>query len=170
MLLNVLTQEGTLSIEDAMDEAVVRVLEPIFEETLGSSWQQYFEMYQGKIAILVNKNTYSAGESFVYQMRTGLDPKKCIVIGEKTAGAFLGAIDQDLIHGFYLRTPQIELMPMLGSADRLEGVGVTPDIIIDQPGHAAFGEVDPSDKCIQVAIKWFNEKQEDTLNNILKLK
>lgn len=169
LLLNVLTKGGTLPIEDAMDEAVVRVLEPIFEEILGSSWQQYFEMYQGKIAILVNKNTYSAGESFVYQMKTGLDPKKCIVIGEKTAGAFLGEIDQDLIHGFYLRTPQIELMPTLGSADRLEGVGVTPDIIIDQPGHAAFGEVDPSDKCIQAAREWFNEKQEGTLNNALKL-
>ncbi len=152
-----LTEYGKLSIEDAMDLATVRILQPTIAEEIGPLWQDYFKKYQGKIAILINKSTVSAGECFAYQMRTGLGPDKCLLVGEKTDGVTLGEVEQNMKCHFYLRTPQLEAMPMFGPLDRIERVGIMPDISVDHSGHAAFVPDIKSDECIQIAIDWLSQ-------------
>ncbi len=125
-----------------------------------SNLGNYFKAYEGKVFILVNKNTRSSGEAFAHQLKTALK-EKCMILGAKTAGELTTSEDpfKALNHSFSMFAPTAELIPLMGSLDRIESVGITPDILIDDPGHAAFvitSESSQQDKCIQEAINWIN--------------
>ncbi|HEX8289561.1 MAG TPA: S41 family peptidase [Pyrinomonadaceae bacterium] len=84
------------------------------------------QVYQGKIAILVDEVSASASEVFAAAMQ---DHKRARVIGRQTCGCVLNSWSRQLKGGGTLRwSARIYNSPQ---NRRLEGVGVTPDELVD---------------------------------------
>ena len=82
--------------------------------------------FHGRVAILVNEWTNSAGEmlaSFASENRLAT------IIGTKTAGNVLGALNQRVGAGYWLRVPVFGWYTSSGKC--LEGQGVSPDLHLD---------------------------------------
>jgi C-terminal processing protease CtpA/Prc len=82
--------------------------------------------FHGRVAILVNEWTNSAGEmlaSFASENRLAT------IIGTKTAGNVLGAVNQRVGAGYWLRVPVFGWYTSNGKC--LEGQGVSPDLEAD---------------------------------------
>jgi carboxyl-terminal processing protease len=82
--------------------------------------------FHGRVAILVNEWTNSAAEmlaSFASEHRLAT------IIGTKTAGNVLGAVNQRVGAGYWLRVPVFGWYTSNGKC--LEGQGVSPDLQVD---------------------------------------
>jgi C-terminal processing protease CtpA/Prc len=82
--------------------------------------------FHGRVAILVNEWTNSAGEmlaSFAAENRLAT------LIGTKTAGNVLGALNRRVGAGYWLRVPVFGWYTSRGKC--LEGQGVSPDLHLD---------------------------------------
>ena len=82
--------------------------------------------FHGRVAILVNEWTNSAGEmlaSFASENRLAT------IIGTKTAGNVLGAVNRRIGAGYWLRVPVFGWYTFSGKC--LEGQGVSPDLHLD---------------------------------------
>ena len=81
------------------------------------------QSFHGRVIVLVNEWTTSAGEmAAAFAAEMGLAK----VIGRKTKGAVLGAMNFDVGHGYWLRLP---VFGWFTAGQRcLEGDGVTPDV------------------------------------------
>jgi len=82
--------------------------------------------FHGRVAILVNEWTNSAGEmlaSFASENRLAT------IIGTKTAGNVLGALNRRVGAGYWLRIPVFGWYTSSGKC--LEGQGVSPDLHLD---------------------------------------
>jgi C-terminal processing protease CtpA/Prc len=82
--------------------------------------------FHGRIVILVNEWTNSAAEmlaSFASENRLAT------VVGSKTAGNVLGAVNQKVGAGYWLRVPVFGWYTSNGKC--LEGQGVSPDLEAD---------------------------------------
>lgn len=97
-----------------------------------SNMQQTF---QGKIVVLINEETYSDGETFAEGFkRLGLG----VVIGKQTSGAGVWLSDQNrLIDNGLMRAAESGQIDANGSF-LIEGVGVKPDIDVDNPPRTTF--------------------------------
>jgi len=83
------------------------------------------QVYQGKVAILVDEVSASASEVFAAAMR---ENKRAVIIGRQTCGCVLNSWSRQLKGGGTLRwSARIYKSPQ---NRRLEGVGVKPDEII----------------------------------------
>jgi carboxyl-terminal processing protease len=84
--------------------------------------------FHGKVAVLVNEWTNSAAE-----MLAGFasENRLATVVGTKTAGNVLGAVNQKLGGGYWLRVPVFGWYTSEGKC--LEGEGVTPDRKVEVP-------------------------------------
>jgi C-terminal processing protease CtpA/Prc len=82
--------------------------------------------FHGRIVLLVNQHTASAGETI-----TGFakETKLAIIVGTKTAGQVLGGTGFKMGHGFVLRLPVVSFRTWNGNT--LEGSGVEPDFAVD---------------------------------------
>ena len=82
--------------------------------------------FHGRVAILVNEWTNSAAE-----MLAGFasENRLATVVGTKTAGNVLGAVNQKLGGGYWLRVPVFGWYTSTGKC--LEGQGVIPDRDVD---------------------------------------
>ena len=78
--------------------------------------------FHGRIVLLVNQHTASAGETI-----TGFakENKLATIVGTKTAGQVLGGTGFKMEHGFVLRLPVVGFRTWNGNT--LEGIGVEPD-------------------------------------------
>ena len=83
--------------------------------------------FHGRVVILVNEWTNSAAE-----MLAGFasENRLATVVGTKTAGNVLGAVNQELGGGYWLRVPVFGWYTSQGQC--LEGAGVRPDQEIEQ--------------------------------------
>jgi C-terminal processing protease CtpA/Prc len=81
--------------------------------------------FHGRIVLLVNQHTASAGETI-----TGFakENKLATIVGTKTAGQVLGGTGFKMGHGFVLRLPVVGFCTWNGST--LEGKGVEPDYVV----------------------------------------
>lgn len=102
------TLVGT-SIERDLDEKTLRV---------GSN-----DSYKGKVAILINENSFSSAEIFASAFQEANRGK---IIGQKSAGEVLAAVSKGLSNGLRLHIAVRDYKTAKGA--RLEGTGVTPDI------------------------------------------
>lgn len=105
--------------------------------------------FLGHIALLIDERTYSDGEVFAAGMqRLNL----ATLIGRRTAGAGVWLNDANLlVDRGIVRAARWGLHDMLTGSLLIEGVGVTPDIEILNPPHAAFkGEDAQLDKAIEL--------------------
>ncbi|MBT9493030.1 MAG: PD40 domain-containing protein [Paucibacter sp.] len=91
--------------------------------------------FRGHLVVLANEETYSDGETFAEGIkRLGLAP----VIGKTTSGAGVWLSDQNrLVDNGIMRAAETGQMTADGRFI-IEGVGVTPDITVDNPPRASF--------------------------------
>jgi len=82
--------------------------------------------FHGRIVLLVNQHTASAGETI-----TGFakENKLATIVGTKTAGQVLGGTGFKMGHGFVLRLPVVSFRTWAGNS--LEGTGTIPDHPVD---------------------------------------
>lgn len=91
--------------------------------------------FRGHLVVLVNEETYSDGETFAEGIkRLGLAP----LIGKTTAGAGVFLSDQNrLLDNGIMRAAESGQMTPQGQFI-IEGIGVKPDIEVDNPPRATF--------------------------------
>ncbi len=80
--------------------------------------------YARPMVVLINGGTRSAKESFTYQFKTS---HRAIIVGSRTAGAFLGAGSYKIGSDGLL---ELAVLGLRLDGNRLEGVGVTPDVAV----------------------------------------
>jgi C-terminal processing protease CtpA/Prc len=104
--------------------------------------------FHGRIAVLVNEWTNSAGEMVAsFAKENGL----ATVIGTKTAGNVLGAANFKVGSDYFVRLPIFGWMTWRGEC--LEGAGVSPNAEVEaQPGQLARG-VDDQMECAIRAVR-----------------
>jgi tricorn protease len=94
------------------------------------------ETFRGPMVVIANSMTYSDGETFTEGFkRLGLGP----VIGVRTAGAGVWLSDQNRLvdKGMARAAEMAQVLPEDGR-QIIEGVGVMPDIVVDNPPRASF--------------------------------
>lgn len=104
-----------------------------------STFSNMQETFRGHLAVLINEETYSDGETFSEGIkRLGLGP----TIGKTTSGAGVWLSDQNrLLDNGIMRAAETGQMSPDGKFI-VEGKGVTPDIEVDNPPRATFGGAD----------------------------
>lgn len=95
--------------------------------------------FRGHLAVLIDENTYSDGETFSEGVkRLQLGP----LIGKRTSGAGVWLSDRNaLLDNGLMRAGETAQLALDGSR-LIEGVGVTPDIEVDNPPRATFNGAD----------------------------
>lgn len=93
------------------------------------------EAFRGHLAVLINENTYSDGETFAEGFkRLGLGP----TIGRQTSGAGVWLSDRNrLMDNGIMRAAETGQMDHQGRF-LIEGMGVKPDIEVENPPRASF--------------------------------
>jgi carboxyl-terminal processing protease len=87
------------------------------------------------VIVLIDGGTRSAKEVFAWSFRRqGLGR----LVGERTAGAVIGCGFEKLFDGSVLMLPIMDVQKMTGG-EKLEGVGVEPDVTVD-PGPLPYRE------------------------------
>ncbi len=89
------------------------------------SWQLLSARYLGKVVILVDGNTASAGEIFSAVMQ---EHGRATIVGRKTAGAVLASLFHTLPGGGELQLSWFDYVTPKGR--RLENNGVVPDVVV----------------------------------------
>jgi C-terminal processing protease CtpA/Prc len=103
---------------------------------VGQVWLQLIDrgelQYRGPLVVLIDRGCGSGGDAFPGLMKQA---RGATLIGERTAGALIGARPMPIAGGYLLIFPiQEHLLP---DGTRIEGVGVHPDI--------ALGPIDTTD-------------------------
>ncbi|MGQ5521863.1 S41 family peptidase [Chitinimonas sp. PSY-7] len=110
------------------------------------------QTFRGHLVVLTDALTYSDGETFAAGVKAlKLGP----VIGNRTAGAGVWLSDNNRL--IDEGKPRVAQTGQFGMDGRwlIEGVGVEPDIEVDNPPHATFlGE----DRQLDAAIRYLNDK------------
>lgn len=94
-------------------------------------------LFKGKLVVLINKFTGSAAEIAAAGLR---DVVGATIIGTKSAGAVLASVIDPVSNGFMLQYPMEDYVTIKGV--RLEGAGVTPDIVADDVNLRTPGAAD----------------------------
>ncbi|MDR3688859.1 MAG: S41 family peptidase [Fimbriimonas sp.] len=103
-------------------------------------------VYQGKVAVLIDAQSGSASEILAQGLRDVMGAK---IVGTKSAGAVLVSLYVEASSGFYLQYPTSDYVTINGV--RLEGLGVTPDVIVTDPAIHVPGAPDPVvDKAVSI--------------------
>lgn len=97
--------------------------------------------FHGRVVILVNEWTNSAAE-----MLAGFasENRLATIVGTKTAGNVLGAVNQKVGAGYWLRVPVFGWYTSSGQC--LEGQGVTPDLETDVDPSSLDAAIDPQER------------------------
>ena len=107
------------------------------------------QTFRGHLVVLVDERTYSDGETFAAGIKAlHLAP----LIGRRTAGAGVWLSDDNTLvdHG-RARAAELGQYALADGGQLVEGQGVTPDIEVDNPPHAAFlGEDAQLEKALAV--------------------
>jgi carboxyl-terminal processing protease len=113
------------------------------------------EVYSGPVAILVDGFTASTSEIFAGGMQ---DLKRAHVFGERTAGAALPSHIERLPNGDGFQYAMANYISEGGRP--LEGIGVTPDIVVPLD-RTALSE--GRDSVIEAALKWLHTARQSVL-------
>jgi hypothetical protein len=103
-------------------------------------------LFTGRVVILIDRHTASASEVAASALKSLLGPERCLIIGQKSAGALLTTrTDPDLVvEGFYIHCPWKDFL--LPDGTHVEGNGIEPDIPVDDARNIAA--------CLEVAKPW----------------
>jgi len=98
--------------------------------------------FHGRVAILVNEWTNSAAEMLA---SFASENSLATIIGTKTAGNVLGAVNQRVGAGYWLRVPVFGWYTSNGKC--LEGQGVSPDLHLDIEPPSPDPAIDQQARC-----------------------
>lgn len=121
------------------------------------------QTFRGHLAVLTDELTYSDGETFAAGIKA---LKLAPLIGKRTSGAGVWLSDRNnLVDNGMVRAAEHAQFDTRDGKFMVEGVGVTPDIEIDNPPHASFkGE----DKQVDAAIAYLQKKMKEQPVKALK--
>jgi tricorn protease len=140
------------SIDSIIVEKLLRRVWGYWRAPGGGTITNMQKAFRGHIAVLIDADTYSDGETFAAAVKQlGI----ATVIGKRTAGAGVWLSDTDLtLDNGGPRTAEFGQFSPDGKWT-IEGTGVTPDIEVDNPPNATFrGE----DAQLATAIRVLEEK------------
>ncbi len=108
--------------------------------------------FRGQLVVLVDEFTYSDGETFAAAVKAlGLGP----VVGKRTAGAGVVLSDRNrLADSGMVRVAELGQFASDGQW-LIEGVGVTPDVEVDNLPHATFKG---QDRQLEVALELIDKQ------------
>jgi len=109
--------------------------------------------FRGHLVVLVDEYTYSDGETFAAGIKSlGLGP----LVGKRTAGAGVWLSDNNrLADNGMARVAQMGQFHTEDGQWLIEGVGVAPDVVVDNPPHATYlGQ----DRQLEVALELLEKK------------
>ncbi|SMF20489.1 tricorn protease [Tistlia consotensis] len=93
------------------------------------------QTFRGHLAVLIDQDTYSDGETFAAGIRTlGLGT----LIGERTAGAGIWLSDRNRLSDQGMARAAEYAQYALDGSWLIEGHGVVPDVAVANPPHASF--------------------------------
>jgi C-terminal processing protease CtpA/Prc len=93
--------------------------------------------WQGRVVILVNEHTVSAGEMVsAFAKENGL----ATIVGMETAGRLIPGSGFKVGHGYMLIIPKAEYLTWQGR--RFEGVGIKPDVEVPWSAESFAGGLD----------------------------
>ena len=101
------------------------------EPTEKSGSSLWFATYRGPLVVLTDGSTASAAEIFAHVLQYY---KRATVVGRRTGGWVLLSFDYALPDGGRLVVPEQDYVGLDGQ--RLEGRGVTPDVVVPAPSLA----------------------------------
>jgi tricorn protease len=111
--------------------------------------------FTGHVVALIDANTYSDGETMAEALkRLGV----ATVIGKRTAGAGIWLSDRNrLVDNGIVRAAELGTFVSTPTENKwvVEGIGVTPDLEVDNPPHATFNGEDAQ---LTAAIKYLEDK------------
>lgn len=94
-----------------------------------------FEKWRGRIAILVNKHTASAGEMVAaFASENGI----ATILGDRTAGRLIPGSGVSVGHGYMLILPKAQYITWSGN--RYEGEGLVPDWKVERGSSAEVSD------------------------------
>ena len=111
------------------------------------------QTFRGHLVVLVDELTYSDGETFAAGVKA---LKLAPLVGKRTAGAGVWLSDNNsLSDNGMVRAAENGQFAVSDGSWLVEGVGVIPDVEVDNPPHASFkGE----DKQLEVALSMLQKK------------
>ena len=141
------------SIDSILIEKLMRRAWEVWQARDGSRVPNMQGAFRGDLVVITNQGTYSDGETFaegVKRLKLGT------VVGMRTAGAGVWLDDDNLLaDGGIARSAQDAQVGTDGRSI-IEGVGVIPDIEVDDPPHATF---EGRDAQLEMAIKVLQDKR-----------
>jgi len=142
------------NIDSWIIEKLLRRTWAFWQRPNGLAYGNMQQSFRGHLAVLTDALTYSDGETFSAGIRTlGLGP----LIGTRTAGAGVWLTDSNaLVDRGRARVAEIPQYGMDGSW-LVEGVGVSPDIEVDNLPHESFNG---RDRQLETALDWLRRKLE----------
>ena len=136
------------SIDSILIEKLMRRSWAVWQSRDGSRESNMQGAFHGNVVVITNQGTYSDGETFAEAIKR---LKLGTVVGMRTAGAGVWLDDDNrLADGGIARAAQSVQLGLDGTR-LIEGVGVVPDIEVDNLPHATFeGQDAQLDMAIQV--------------------
>jgi tricorn protease len=140
------------NIDSWVIEKLLRRAWAFWQRPAGQPYANMQQSFRGHLVVLVDPLTYSDGETFAAGVqRLDLGP----LIGTRSAGAGVWLSDGNaLIDRGRARVAEFPQFGMDGSW-LIEGVGVTPDIVVDNLPHASF---EGHDAQLAAGIDWLQRR------------
>ncbi|WP_073975536.1 S41 family peptidase [Erythrobacter donghaensis] len=108
--------------------------------------------YRGHVAVLIDERTYSDGETFAAAVKSlGIAP----LVGTRTAGAGVWLSDRPVLADRGIARTAENAQYAIDGRWIVEGLGVAPDVEVENPPHAAFKGTDAQ---LAAAIGLLEEK------------
>jgi tricorn protease len=109
--------------------------------------------FRGHLVVLIDEYTYSDGETFAAGIKAlGLGP----LVGKRTAGAGVWLSDNNrLSDNGMARVAEMGQFNTQDGQWLIEGVGVSPDIVVDNPPHATY---QGQDRQLEAALELLDKK------------
>ncbi len=151
MIIDVRNNDGG-NVDSIIIGALLRRAWAFWAAPGGKPYTNMQGAYRGPIAVLIDEQTYSDGETFAAGIKSlGLAP----LIGQRTAGAGIWLTDRNRLTD--KGVARIAELPQyrLDGEWLIEGWGVEPDIAVDNLPHATF---EGSDAQLQAAIDYLKGK------------
>lgn len=143
------------NIDSWIIEKLLRRSWAFWQQPNGLPYSNMQQSFRGHLVVLTDALTYSDGETFAAGIQT---LKLAPLIGTRTAGAGVWLSDSNaLVDRGRARVAET---PQYGIDGRwlIEGVGVSPDIEVDNLPHESFNG---ADRQLDTAINWLQQKLDD---------
>jgi len=124
------------NIDSWIIEKLLRRAWAFWQPPRGAPYTNMQQAFRGHLVVLADALTYSDGETFAAGIKAlGLAP----VIGTRTAGAGIWLSDRNrLVDGGTARIAEFGQFEVGSGRWLIEGLGVAPDIEVDNPPRASF--------------------------------